>query len=128
MATPIWKDTYYTVENEESVDYFIMDDSTGRVIHRGRSYPDGTGKIRIPVNRICAFYVNNDLEESFFESLSFRNTTGKFSFYVNDRFITTYDFNPDWSYDTDHEAKGEISFPINGHYIPGHNVWASRYN
>ena len=124
MAEPIWKDRFYTVLNTESANYTVVNDATGVVIHRGKAVMNPTtGQIDIPINRIVSFYVNNDLEESFFIEKRYTKNVPSFSMYVNDTFVGKHEFTPDWSYDRD--APDTLVAPINGHYIVGSEIWHS---
>lgn len=123
MAEPIWKDKFYTITNEESVNYFVLNELTGVVIHRGKSVIDpSTGRIDIPINSIVSSYVNNDLGESFFTEKRYEKSTGVFSLYINNTLTVRYEFSPDWSFK---ESKYSITDPINGHHIIGREIWSS---
>lgn len=125
MAEPIWKDRFYTLRDTESVVYTVVNDATGVVIHRGKAVMNpATGQIDIPVNRIVAFYVNNDLKESFFTDKRYSNNIPSFSMYVDDTFVGRYEFTPDWSYDRN--TPSSLVHPINGHYIAGSEIWYSN--
>lgn len=125
MATPIWKDTYYT-STADTLEYYITDvAASNSVIFRGKSYKAPNANIFIKLNDICSNHLSSELTNDLF-SKDIKNgqnivfTPEKiirtFRLYdANNTLLNTYVFSNNWDYKTD----TTVTIPINRKYING---------
>lgn len=125
MATPIWKDTYYT-STADTFEYYITDvAASNSIIFRGKSYKAPNANIFIKLNDICSNHLSSELTNDLF-SKDIKNgqnivfTPEKiirtFRLYdANNTLLDTYVFSNNWDYETD----TTVTIPINRKYING---------
>lgn len=125
MATPIWKDTYYT-STADTFEYYITDvAASNSVIFRGKSYKAPNANIFIKLNDICSNYLSSELTNDLFsrdipfgQNLVFtpQKIIRTFRLYdANNTLLDTYVFSNNWDYETD----TTVTIPINRKYING---------
>lgn len=125
MATPIWKDTYYT-STANTLEYYITDvAASNSVIFRGKSYKAPNANIFIKLNDICSNYLSSELTNDLFsrdipfgQNLVFtpEKIIRTFRLYdANNTLLDTYVFSNNWDYETD----TTVTIPINRKYING---------
>ena len=125
MATPIWKDTYYT-STADTFEYYITDvAASNSVIFRGKSYKAPNANIFIKLNDICSNYLSSELTNDLFsrdipfgQNLVFtpEKIIRTFRLYdANNTLLDTYVFSNNWDYETD----TTVTIPINRKYING---------
>ena len=125
MATPIWKDTYYT-STADTFEYYITDvAASNSVIFRGKSYKAPNANIFIKLNDICSNYLSSELTNDLFsrdipfgQNIVFtpKKIIRTFRLYdANNTLLDTYVFSNNWDYETD----TTVTIPINRKYING---------
>lgn len=125
MATPIWKDTYYT-STAYTFEYYITDvAASNSVIFRGKSYKAPNANIFIKLNDICSNYLSSELTNDLFsrdipfgQNIVFtpEKIIRTFRLYdANNTLLDTYVFSNNWDYETD----TTVTIPINRKYING---------
>lgn len=120
MASPIWKDTFYT-SSSDSLEYQIT--YNGSTIFSGKAYrmPNGN-PIKICVNKLCQDYLYQDIDSILAGSSSQSNSRAIGTFYMtsNGSSLGSYTFLYDWDYDHNWNGGSEpLSMPVNGHYATG---------
>ena len=125
MATPIWKDTYYT-STANTFEYYITDvAASNSVIFRGKSYKAPNANIFIKLNDICSNHLSSELTNDLFsndiptgQNIVFtpKKIIRTFRLYdANNTLLNTYVFSNNWDYETD----TTVTIPINRKYING---------
>lgn len=125
MATPIWKDTYYT-STANTFEYYITDvAASNSVIFRGKSYKAPNANIFIKLNDICSNHLSSELTNDLFsrdikngQNIVFtpQKIIRTFRLYdANNTLLNTYVFSNNWDYETD----TTVTIPINRKYING---------
>lgn len=122
---PIWIDTYYRYRNSLQFQYNIRCD--GEIIFNGiaYSYPNNIApEATVNVNKICEHYLNNDLTildtTSITGSTYLTDAAKTFELYLGGAIAPSATYKFYWNYNTNRVIySGNISEPINGHYISG---------
>ena len=125
MATPIWKDTYYT-STANTFEYYITDvAASNSIIFRGKSYKAPNTNIFIKLNDICSNHLSSELTNDLFSSdikngqnivFTPEKIIRTFRLYdANNTLLNTYVFSNNWDYKTD----TTVTIPINRKYING---------
>ena len=124
---PVWKDTYYTTEDDELQYTICLDDEP---IFRGKAYKaPNDDELRINVSKICSNYLGVDLAElwegardggSFTDDYSILGNIKTFKIKDGDgNVLGSYRFIHDWSYERNAEITSDRCAVINGHYAEG---------
>lgn len=119
MATPIWKDYYVNLGNDDTYQFRVVLSDTSEVIYMGKAYrrPDATYN-SVRINDICADYFENvlpTLSEAEFSLLTLPlsydvevYSSGSWSQ------VDSVEFLNDWSYNYDYDPDMMgMAFPIN---------------
>lgn len=118
-ATPIWKDTDYSITTfNENVEYEIQ--SGGGVVYSGKAYklPDAQEIVIININKICASHLSSTIENAFMDNTKYHYIPShkRFTLFVNDELTDTYNFYNSYSYTELNRNNNNcinLSFPIN---------------
>ena len=131
VVAPIWKDTYYFAEREDTFVYSIR--TGGVAVYYGKAYcAPGAGGPYVQVNQICRNYLKNVLPD-------FRGTNDQV--YQNEGAVMdfslcgeggyevcNYRFLLDWYGDWAGESGYVMTEPINGHLDPRMMLMHTEYN
>lgn len=125
---PIWRDTYYVVNGDNSPFEYSLELENGETIFRGRAYAAPTEEfIRININKIAQDYLKQSVPpltaatnihniseaEDAVHTFTLRDSGGNA--------LASYEFYYDWSYRTIESESGTtaLSEPINGKAVVG---------
>ena len=124
---PIWKDTYYTYAEGDSLTYDIYVGDT--LIYHGTAYKIDSA-IKVKINDVVANYLYRSIHtlDDVYSADNYAEVTAYIVDSITNEALAQFDFYNDWSYDRHSGIKSIVSRPISNNIAVGQYAMTSIVN